>query len=352
MHRRRSLDQLGQILLGQSPEDVSWEQIIEIANRSLVTPRLKPVLDRVAIPADVKDFVDDVFRRNQLRNERLYVQLQDAALALNRVGLAPLVLKGAACLVRSGGDYARMISDIDLVIDATHSEAALPALQEAGFVMMALDAQGRHAMAVLARSQDPGQLDVQHRPPGPAIFFHDVDLKSHSALRQLGRSEVWLPDPHLHIYLQSLHDQLHDGGYWHGGLDLRHAWDIADLIKGPEPVDWEKLARLSPTRLTAQAVAVQLEACHLLTGAIYPAAMRSWSVRFQARRQRLQFIVPQLRIPLALAAIVMEAPRLVQHRRAIRRSRAEVAQYPERDDLGRSLKRLIRILTVDVSGRL
>jgi hypothetical protein len=117
-------------------------------------------------------------------------------------------------------------------------------------------------------------------------------------------------------------------------------------------VDWERLERLPPTRLTAQVVAVQLQLCHLLTGAQIPAALQSRSVRLQALRQRLQYSVPALRAPLALLAILGEGPRLAQHRRSVRQGQPYVGLPPQAVDLSLSLGRLAEILRSDLGGRL
>ena len=156
----------------------------------------------------------------------------------------------------------------------------------------------------------------------------------------------------MHIYLQALHDQLHDGGYWRGGFDVRHAWDIADLVRGDDPVDWDSLCALPPTRLTWHAIEAQLMACHWMTGAAIPADMRGSRSWLQHQRQRLQYSAPAFRAPLAAAAILFEAPNLLRHRHVDRRARANAGLPLRDDDLDVGLARLRRVLTVEQGGRL
>lgn len=347
-----ALDQLSAMLQGKAVSGPDWTAIIALANEGLITPRLEHHLDATA-PDDVRTFVDEVARRNGDRNTRLFGQMADAAAALNAADIVPLVLKGGACLARTGGRCDRVINDIDLVVAPGRIEVALHALKAAGFSVIHQRAGAAlHAIAELARPDDVGFIDLHQRPPGPPAFVSGPDILNGGKTWRVGSAQVRAPDPHMHIYLQALHDQLHDGGYWRGGFDLRHAWDIAELIRGEEAVDWEALQRLSPTRLTAHAVEAQLIVCHLLTGAPIPKAMRGWRARLHFERQRLQYIAPALTPSLVGLAMLFEAGNLLQHRNADRQGRSNAGLPPSDDGVGAGLTRLRRLLATDMAGRL
>jgi len=347
-----ALDQLCRLLQGKPLAGPDWPAILEVANLALITPRLERCLSSPA-PPTVSTFVREVGQRNRARNALLYRQMGEAAAALNGVGLIPTVFKGGACLARTGGSCPRMISDIDLAIPPAAIEQALNALSGAGFSIITRNGITRHhAVAALGRAQDPGQIDLHHRPPGPASFVCDPAFLSAGSISQVGPGQVRVPDPHMHIYLQALHDQLQDGGYWRGGFDLRHAWDIADLIRAPAGVDWGQLDRLAPTRLTVKAVAVQLMACHLLTGAEIPSPARRWPVRLSVCRQWTQYVAPGLRAPLAGVAILASSADLLHHRRRTRLGRADADLPAQSADVSASLKRLQEILAAEIGGRL
>jgi len=353
MTKGSALDQLVQLLQGAPPPDPDWRAILEVANLALITPRLERSLESFPAPEDVTGFVQEVGRRNQERNARLFSELGEAGAALNDVGLIPLVLKGGAILARSNAQCPRMISDLDLVVEPAAVESALKALEKAGFSLDTRYEMARqHAVAALSRPEDPGQIDLHQRPPGPPSFVSGAHFITRGALINVGRGVVRVPEPHMHIYLQALHDQLHDGGFWRGGFDLRHAWDIADLIQGPDPVDWERLETLSPTRLTARAVSVQLLVCRALTGAEVPPWACGWPARLHARRHRLQYGAPGVRGILAGLAVLTEAPNLLAHRRAARRGDPADNLPAQPAHLTRSLKRLIDMLESEVGGRL
>ena len=344
MSRSSALDELSRLLRGEALLQPNWTSIIDLANRALVTPRLEPVLEKADAPADVVAFVGEVSQRNRLRNERLYVQLGEAAIALNNVGVTPLVLKGGACLVRSEGRCPRMISDIDLLVPSSQVALVLAALQDAGFKVLEQYGRQDHAVAVLGRAQDVGQLDLHQRPPGPPVFFQSLDFTSLSEIANVGDGQVRTPLPHVDIYLQVLHDQFHDGALWRGGFDLRHAWDIADLIGSNPSVDWNQVILLPFTELSLRALAIHLQTCHLLTGAEIPSQFNSWSVRLQAGRQRLQYDVPVLQLPLAILGIYIECNRLLRHRSFMQTYANETECTPGYNYARRSLGRLLQIL--------
>ena len=347
-----SVDRLCRLLQGETPAHLDWAAILAVANLALVTPRLEPHLKRVRAPQDVQDFVSDVARRNRLRNAGLVRTLGDAARALNGAGILPVVLKGGACLARWGHDHPRITSDIDLVVPPETKQAALAALKAAGFTISAGDLPlGDHAFATAARAVDPGQLDLHHRPPGPAGLMPQRDEFLSGPLHEVGQGLLRTPDPHIHIYLQILHDQLHDGGYWRGALDLRHAWDVADLVKS-EVINWRALQKLPPTRLLLDMMAVQLQVCRHVTGAIVPLHWPGRRIRLQALRQRLQYAAPALRAPLAALTVLSHVRTLPEHRRVVRQRNLAVGLTSQEGDVQGSYRRLLEHLRLEIGGRL
>jgi hypothetical protein len=351
MRRGRALAQLTALLKGQSPTRVHWLDVLRLSNRAFVTPRLERCLPAAA-PAEVCVFVQEVALRNRHRNDRLFRQMAAAATALNAVGIVPSVIKGGATLARASGLCSHIISDIDLVVPPDRISAALGALQNAGFELFERHSgASQHVAAVLGRSGDVGHIDLHQRPPGPRSDTAAPRLLV-GETRQVGGASVSIPLPHLQIYLIALHDQMHDGGYWRGGFDVRHAWDIGDLIASGEGVDWKALALLPPTTLSARVLQAQLIACHYLTGASVPSSMLGQRAEFHFRRQYLQFAVPTLRFPLAAMALTLESVPLVEHRQREHRADTMAGSPPQPTSLCGSLAKLYRDMTTDNCGRL
>lgn len=344
MDRAVVLDQLCRLLRGLPAIRPAWTEILELANAALITPRLEQGLDAADAPEDVQTFVREVAERNRQRNSRLFAMMDEAAWRLNAVDITPLVIKGGACLARTGGRCDRVISDLDLVVRPDQTELVVQTLSDAGFSTFNLQAgSGLHAVAELARPTDVGAIDLHQRPPGPPGFVSRQAILQGAHVTAIAAGRVRVPAPHMHIYLQALHDQLHDAGYWRGGFDLRHAWDIADLIQAEPGVDWPALRALSQTRLTTHAIEAQLQACHHLTGAAIPAEACSLRARLQHRRQHLQYRFPPLRTGLAVLAIVSEVANLGPHRKQDNLARVAEDLPPVASGPAASLERLRQI---------
>ena len=345
-----TLSQLNRLLRGNPYTDPNWMALLSLANQALVTPRLAASLQQTEAPQDVLDFVAEVARRNRLRNHRLLNVIGAAAEIMNAIEVIPLILKGGAGLVRWGADWPRILSDVDLVVPAEKAAPVIEALSGAGFDIEAgASAQGAHAIASASRPEDPGQIDLHHRPPGPAALVHPLQL-ANGPIRRVGGGQVRVPEPHLHVYLQVIHDQFHDGGYWRGGVDLRHAWDIADLVS--DGVDWLGLRALSPNPFVAHVTDVQLEACRRLTGAAIPLADQHLWVAVCVARQKLQYHVPRLRPLLAGLAIACHAADLREHRKTLRELSRAADLDGSPNNPSRSLARLQEHLHLDIAGRL
>lgn len=345
MSRARVLAQLCRLLAGASEPPAAWDAILAMANLALVTPRLEQRLEALNAPQDVQTFVREVADRNRQRNRRLFGQMGEVAALLNAIDVTPLVIKGGAGLARTGGRSDRMISDLDLVVRPDQIEPVVRVLAGAGFSDLNPQADVRlHALATLARPTDVGAIDLHQRPPGPAGFVSRQEIMQGGVVMTVGAGRVRVPAPYMHIYLQALHDQFHDGGYWRGGFDLRHAWDIADLIEGPDLVDWDALQALPRTKLMTQAVEAQLMACHRLTGAPIPSDFSGLRARLRYRRQHVQHCFPALRTGFAALAMLFEAPTVAAHRRQDSQARISEGLPPVELGFTTGLGRLRQVL--------
>ncbi len=321
MSRLKALTDLAAALRGAEDPRTDWMGVIALANQALVTPAIHAAALRAgtveALPPDVRTFTSEVFARNRERNRRLFGQLHEAVGALNAVGIEPTLLKGAALWVTLGRPIAfdRMLNDLDLLVRPSEAQAAIAALREAGFHLAASYAGPEvHVVAELGRPSDVGYIDLHQRPPGPPGL---AERPSRHQTHTWDGVRARVPDPAAQIFYLVLHDQFHEGGYWRGGVALRHLLDIAMLTGGPAGVDWTGLRRLASRPLIATAVEAQLIAAHRFTGAEAPPPMlrRPWA-RLQHARQLAQFARPKLAGPLAGLGLISEAGALISHRRA------------------------------------
>lgn len=324
-----ALGQLRACLAGSPPEPVDWIAVVKLANEALLTPQLAAALAAAPrLPDDVRAFLADVRSRNAERNRRLFDQLTEAVGVLNRAGIEPTLLKGAALWVSGPVDapFERLLADIDLMVRPDEARRALAALTLHGFVVLA-EHEGHevHAFAELARPQDVGAIDLHQRPPGPPGLAESSDFARHRRTIAWNGVSAQVPSPAMSVFLTILHDQFHDGDYWRGGFDLRHLHDIAALAARPEGVDWDEVMALCGTGLARNAAATELLAARRLMGATVPRDLtRRPMVRFQHARRVGQFRWPALRPLLAAVGVLAEVPNLLAHGAENRRGRGRV----------------------------
>ena len=137
--RVATFDALVAGLRGRIADDTDWTQVIELANHTLVTPALFAALSRSGqigkVPEEARDYLAFIHDRNRERNLRLRDQLFEGVVAFNRIGIAPLLLKGAVPLFLSDGPAVpdRMTSDLDVAVEEEELSAATDCLRSLGY---------------------------------------------------------------------------------------------------------------------------------------------------------------------------------------------------------------------------
>lgn len=289
-------------LWGEWPGRADWMTVIDIANRSWLTPALFAALSRALLidrlPDDVHDYLALIHGRNQERNRRLTVQMEEAVRALNARGIRPTLLKGAVGLFAATPDAPcrRMMSDLDLMVEHDKRDAAEACLADLGYRCFAeLGTPG------FGRVQDVGVVEL-HVGSGGGVAgrlpsaFH--------ALRPVRRGDLRasVQSPTLRALHLILHDQIKEGDYWRGLIDLRHLHDLAELARSPDGVDWDALHAAMPDRLSRNALETQLLTAHRLFGvSIPPRFGRRLVPRVQHLRRMLQLHYPIAAMPLRFA---------------------------------------------------
>ena len=116
-----------------------WDRLLTEASEQYVLPAFAASLASVGIlphiPMLVAEFLPAVHAANRERNEELSGQLREAIALLNRVGLRPVLLKGAIRLI--DGLYPdigwRSMRDLDLLVPACRIQDAATALEAVGY---------------------------------------------------------------------------------------------------------------------------------------------------------------------------------------------------------------------------
>lgn len=241
-----SLHALTRALRGAAPRAATnWTAVIELANRSWLTPALYCALVRSGrvgeLPTEAREYLRFIHERTRDRNRRLRSQLLEAIAALNAAAMVPTVLKGAVGLLEDqratiGG---RLMSDIDMAVCQDQLELARECLSHLGYRKI----EGDRGMA---RPRDAAMVELRALASPPPV---DVGLATSLLPCLLERDGVkaWIPSATSQALHLIRHDMLKEGDYWRGRIDLRHLHDLA-LLAADGGVDWICLAAAMPGR--------------------------------------------------------------------------------------------------------
>jgi hypothetical protein len=281
--------------------DFAWERLIDAANRAYLTPALYAALYDAGVlarlPHDVVQYLATLAERNALRNTRLRAQSLELVEALNRSGIVPTLLKGAAGLFAERPDrYAasRMVTDLDLLISADEVERALAALGALGYRRLEGRAIGRHAVGDFIRDKDVGAVDLHlHLLNEPRLMpAHEAVARGEERTVGGVRARVLSPtDRMLHLLL---HDLVQDHGIHDGSLNYRHLHEIATVM-AVAPARWDFVAtHLGRYRLGHLLDFAVLAAHEFLSRPIPPVLKPSLAARLHLARAMLQMRYPAL----------------------------------------------------------
>lgn len=340
MDRLRALSEV--LFAGRDAFDPSL--ILSEANERLVTHHLHDALTkrgrRDAMPDEGVRFLEEVAARNATRNGRLYRQLEEAVILLNRAGIEPVLLKGAGELATSGAGSSRILSDLDLLVEPARAREAAAVLISGGFECYSRSDDPRaHVVAELSRPSDPGGVDLHQRPAGPPGFIPIDALRGEARRLDIGAGTALLPSPAHQVVMLALHDFLHDGGLWSGRLHFRHLIDLRELADTGAVDPADVLARC-PTRLSRRVVACLMLLAIDLARAPIPLTPAIAEARGDVRRIMMQNRYPRLGRPLGIAAFAVLRGELAEHRREIGPMAEAEGLPPERQGPRARLRRL------------
>jgi hypothetical protein len=283
--------------------------LIGLANQTMTTPALIEVVRRFPerVPHDASRYINEIFERNLIRNDRLLAQLMEAVAALNRSRIIPVLLKGSALLATTQRDRmgTRLISDLDVVVSPAEFETSLECLIKIGYRVYNRTPEGAvKCFADLERPEDAGMIDLHQGPPGRDFFYRSMgDLKQYCELRAFEQGEAYVPSATYHALLLIIHDQFQDSDYWLGNIDLRHLLDMRYLANTSGGIDWNALASFARGPLARNALEAQLMTLFSLLNVDVPINMRK---RLLPRMQYWRRVV-QIRFPLLRHAFLLMA---------------------------------------------
>lgn len=299
-----------------------WEELISLSSRHLVTPTLAWVIkDDPALPPDVRDYFEAVFELTAERSIGIQAALAEIIAALNRAGIEPMLLKGAAGLAAALYPHpgARIFGDIDLLIPAGQLSEASGSLAAIGFAPIPQPqwvALVHHHLPIHVHAGRIAGVEL-HREVLPrgrrmladaAAFFADgrpIETEGGRAL---------LPSPTDWAAHIVAHGQIIDGGYARGVPQLRQLLDLIMLRARDESgIDWHQLERRFERGHAGAVLRDALGLAELLFGQPSPPGLRTDPAAVAARL-RTSLERPRTRLPAVAAGMIASYARQLQAR--------------------------------------
>ncbi len=251
-------------------DTIDWPQVAWLAGNHRVTPALAGALRRKGLfdrlPDEVQDYLDAIQTLNRERNQTLREQLTVVAETLNRMGIQPVLLKGAIALAPNAypGAEDRVLGDLDLLVPAARWAEATAAIVRLGYRegvehwqwMLPAERRRRHHGAPLLHPELPVTIELHWWPLRQADDnARLMDTLTPRPVKLAGEARVLIPDPLTRLRHNLLHAQIADRQRRRRRLNVRQllefsaiAWryrdqvDSARLLAGLHPCRHRVLA--------------------------------------------------------------------------------------------------------------
>lgn len=227
-------------------------ELVGVANRYFSTVPLWTAVCRHGLRDELDDGISEYLASfqtlNTERNLRLRDQLQECIEALNRAGVTPMPLKGAAYLL--GNLYPdpneRFLSDIDLLVPASDIETAASTLHDLGFnpADSKFDFSEHHHIPPLVRTLDDVAVEL-HSSPVATIAGASLsaeDIWANASPVSAGGCDWSAASATDTVLLSFLHGEVVDRDMSRCIVNLRGFLDLLYLIRrhGTE-IDWQHI---------------------------------------------------------------------------------------------------------------
>lgn len=252
--------------------------------------RLLPLLARTLADAGVDDpdlaRLRGVRQYTWYRNQRLFADAGAVVTTLTGRGLEPVLLRGAATVLRTHGDVGlRPMNDLDLMVRAEETEAVERNLRADGWRAQPQSAARRSLESAVTYANAEARRIVVHWAPSRNLPssppWWDAGPEA-----ELAGTTIRMLDPSSHLL-----QVLVDGARALSGSTLRWVADATMLLRSEQP-DWPRLVDLAGALRVSTLVAETLEYLMDMFGADVDAP--SLRVLRQAARTRRERVAHQL----------------------------------------------------------
>lgn len=243
-------DRGGRIVSLLQGADELWPDVVELSGDHLVTPAAWLGLRRPElaphVPAEAAHYLQTLHALNVERNERILAQLDEMLAALRRRSVTPLLLKGGAQLkLNVHGDLgARVLTDLDLLVQKDSFAAARSALDELGYRPIPDEGSRFHHDEPLAREGDRASVELHWSPLGrrAANVLADGTFWQRATLVSNTAQQFYVLGPNDSVMLLFAHGQIVDRHADTFQISLRALQDLVALTAfHGDRIDWERL---------------------------------------------------------------------------------------------------------------
>lgn len=222
-------------------ELIDWQRFVELCNGHLILPlvylkfRSYDLLRH--LPEELATHLEDIFELNYHRNKQILQQLDAITRTLNKHGVEPLFLKGAAYLL--DGLYSnigeRILSDIDFLVQEKDYLLSAKLLENEGYEMVEPFSGDIATEKHYPRLYHPDYISIVeiHRLPVKKDYQHwfntgliETEKKPVGSL-----SGCYVPSDNHKIVHNFIHSQLANEGYLYGTVSFRDLYDLYLLSK-------------------------------------------------------------------------------------------------------------------------
>ena len=221
-------------------KQLDWQEVLLCADRNLVVPALFFSLNRSDlfkyIPKDLAGYLHAVWTLNRRRNRMLRRAMIAVCARLNKLGIRPVLLKGAAALTEDeeSGLFDRVMYDLDLFIPAGRSGEAQEFLKTQGYVPFydneTFWTHHHHHEVALQHAEFPVSIEL-HKYILPLKKLSDIpgSIQEDSRKIRLDGAEMLLPGPTFRVFYNFVDHSLHDDFFFQNRIDIKRLYEFVQL---------------------------------------------------------------------------------------------------------------------------
>jgi hypothetical protein len=249
--RLRGVEPSAELQTALCDRHTDWKEVVGQASEHFVLAAFAAAMRDLnlagALEPELRGFLAAVHAANEERNGELYRQLAEVVAKLNRIGIEPVLLKGAARLV--DGLYPdlgwRMMWDLDVLVSQIRLANVVVALRELGYAPKSESTTIKHHYPALAHPHHPALVELHGElleEPRQRRLLNAVELIEASRPIVFDSRRARLPSVEHQIFHLVGHCQVHHSGHAMGRVALRDRLEAAALLRrSADSMRWQSI---------------------------------------------------------------------------------------------------------------